>query len=190
MYPSNQVFSIQLISVCCRSSHPQATGEHLQLADAETGAGERTEGGSWSSKRRGEQRRGEGEEVFVGYIIEMSVDLDWASYDCDIWTWVKGRKESTKLLYHIYRYLDSEIGIECSNWTRRMQRRHSASIMRRHQDNAHPPKQVQYWFNWSLPPFSAGVCCCMCMYVHFVSVCVRTCVQRKKIHLISNDEMV
>lgn len=69
-----------------------------------------------------------------------------------------------------------------------MQRRHSASIMGRHQDNTHPPKQVQYWLNWSLSPparvYAAAACACA------LSVCVRTCVQNKKSHLISNDEMV
>lgn len=58
MYPSNQVFSIQVIPACCRS-HPRPTSEHLQLADAEAGAGERTEGGSWSRREEesGEEER-------------------------------------------------------------------------------------------------------------------------------------
>lgn len=175
MYPSNQVFSIQLISVYCRSPHPWATSKHLQLADAQGGAGERTEGGSWSSRE--EESRGRGSVCGLHYWNVSCFGLRLLR----LWRLNNGRKESIKLLFHICRNLGSKIGIEwlCSNWTRMMQRRHSASIMGRHQDNAHPPKQVQYWLNWSLSPsvwVYAAVCACACTCTCALSLCACVCV--------------
>lgn len=61
-----------------------------------------------------------------------------------------------------------------------MQRRHSASIMGRHQDNTYLPKQVQYWFN--------SVDLSACTHVCAISAC--TGHVQKESHLIGNDEVV
>lgn len=110
MSPSNQVFSIQLISVCCRSSHHWTTGEHLQLADAEAGAGERTEGGSWNSG--GEESWGEGSARKCLWVTLLKCQLLWI-VTLKAVTFELQLKEGKRALSFciIYRNLDSKIGV-------------------------------------------------------------------------------
>lgn len=72
MHPSNQVFSIQLIYVCCVGlliPEPPVNTCNWQMQKQGRVRGQR------EVHEAAEERRAR-EELFVGYIIEMSVALD------------------------------------------------------------------------------------------------------------------
>lgn len=134
-------FSLQPTSEHCRSAHLELLVKHLQLADSEARGGreDRRGGGSRGS---GDEESGREERVrwcLAGCVAVMSV----AFSETGRWGLNCGGRALTLA---IHKNLSSQIREErsWSNWM--MQRRHSASIMGRHQDSAHLPKQVQYQF--------------------------------------------
>lgn len=118
-----------------------ATGEHLQLADADAGRGERREREVHSEAERRE------ESIETARFFSRGPSQLWI---WNFWAFKKKikknpQKKTTTLV------VDVRIG-PGQNWT--MQRRHSASIMGRHQDHPHPPRQVQYCIHWTFYLFA------------------------------------
>lgn len=178
MFRSNQVFfnsSDLCVLQVLSSSEPPANTCNWQMQKQGRVRGQREV--SWSS--RGEES---GEE-------ERARKCLWATLlKCQL-LWIK---TLTNVPFELQFRGEQRAGGCCSSSIRieicktglvspdrkKMQRRHSASTMGRHQDNPRPSKQVWYWLNRRMEAVGFGKVCACC-------VCVCVCS-----HLISNDEMV
>lgn len=170
-YPRDQVFPIPAISVYHRSSHCLSHWRAFAIGRCRSREGWVGRGRFVRQQRGGEMRKGKlwnHQILHKGTLVIATLDLGALKN--------KQTKESVDLTL----VWDLRVDWSIQNWT--MQRRHSESIVGRHQDDTRPPNQVQYCFCRTFH---------LLVQVHATVCALHVCVcKRKESHSFTSGKMV